>query len=46
LSLDPALVSVCIGRGSRAWPPLRQAPRIGVSIPLVFHASQFRRLQY
>jgi flavin reductase (DIM6/NTAB) family NADH-FMN oxidoreductase RutF len=32
VSLDPALVSVCIGRGSRTWPLLRQAPRIGVSI--------------
>ena len=32
VSLDPALVSVCIGHSSRTWPLLRQAPRIGVSI--------------
>jgi flavin reductase (DIM6/NTAB) family NADH-FMN oxidoreductase RutF len=32
VSLEPALVSVCIGHTSRTWPLLRQAPRIGVSI--------------
>src|SRR6202046_3982212 len=32
VSLDPPLVSICIGRGSRTWAQLRHAPRIGASI--------------
>jgi flavin reductase (DIM6/NTAB) family NADH-FMN oxidoreductase RutF len=32
VSLDPALVSVCVARASRTWPRLSQVPRLGVSI--------------
>ncbi len=32
VSLDPALVSVCVAHSSTTWPLLRQVPRIGVSI--------------
>ena len=32
VSLDPALVSVCIAHTSRTWSVLREAPRLGVSI--------------
>ena len=32
VSLEPALVSVCIARTSRTWPTLREVPRLGVSI--------------
>jgi flavin reductase (DIM6/NTAB) family NADH-FMN oxidoreductase RutF len=32
VSLDPALVSVCVRRESSTWPRLRPAPRLGVSI--------------
>ena len=32
VSLEPALVSVCIGRTSRTWPVLRETARLGVSI--------------
>jgi flavin reductase (DIM6/NTAB) family NADH-FMN oxidoreductase RutF len=32
VSLDPALVSVCVGHGSTTWPRLGRAPRIGISV--------------
>jgi flavin reductase (DIM6/NTAB) family NADH-FMN oxidoreductase RutF len=32
VSLDPPLVSVCIGRASSTWPALRTAPRLGISV--------------
>ncbi|MDQ0381409.1 flavin reductase family protein [Amycolatopsis thermophila] len=32
VSLDPALVSVCIGRGSTTWPRLAAAGRVGISV--------------
>ena len=32
VSLEPALVSVCIARTSRTWPRLSRAARLGVSI--------------
>jgi flavin reductase (DIM6/NTAB) family NADH-FMN oxidoreductase RutF len=32
VSLDPALVSLCIARSSTTWPLLRATPRLGVSI--------------
>lgn len=32
VSLDPALVSICIARGSRTWPRLSQLARLGISI--------------
>jgi flavin reductase (DIM6/NTAB) family NADH-FMN oxidoreductase RutF len=32
VSLDPALVSICVRRESATWPRLRLAPRLGVSV--------------
>lgn len=32
VSLEPALVSICIARASSTWSVLRRAPRLGVSI--------------
>jgi flavin reductase (DIM6/NTAB) family NADH-FMN oxidoreductase RutF len=32
VSLDPALVSVCVQNSSRTWPRLRGVPRLGVSV--------------
>ncbi|WP_062993240.1 flavin reductase family protein [Nocardia anaemiae] len=32
VSLDPALVSICVMNGSRTWAVLRGAPRLGLSI--------------
>jgi flavin reductase (DIM6/NTAB) family NADH-FMN oxidoreductase RutF len=32
VSLDPALVSVCVAHTSTTWPALRIMPRLGVSI--------------
>jgi flavin reductase (DIM6/NTAB) family NADH-FMN oxidoreductase RutF len=32
VSLNPALVSLCIAHTSTTWPVLREAPRLGVSI--------------
>jgi flavin reductase (DIM6/NTAB) family NADH-FMN oxidoreductase RutF len=32
VSLEPALVSICIQRTSRTWVRLREAPRIGISV--------------
>ncbi len=32
VSLEPALVSVCVAHTSTTWPTLRRAPRLGISI--------------
>jgi flavin reductase (DIM6/NTAB) family NADH-FMN oxidoreductase RutF len=32
VSLDPPIVSVCIGHGSSTWPRLRTAARLGVTV--------------
>jgi flavin reductase (DIM6/NTAB) family NADH-FMN oxidoreductase RutF len=32
VSLNPALVSVCIAHTSTTWPVLREAPRLGISV--------------
>ena len=32
VSLEPALVSVCVGRGSTTWPRLAAAGRVGISV--------------
>jgi flavin reductase (DIM6/NTAB) family NADH-FMN oxidoreductase RutF len=32
VSLEPALVSVCIAHSSTTWPVLRTAPRLGISV--------------
>lgn len=54
VSLDPPLVSISLAAGSRTWPTLRAASRLGVTVladhhgaghPLVFHRSGFGRLE-
>ncbi|GAA4535067.1 flavin reductase family protein [Pseudonocardia xishanensis] len=32
VSVDPALVSVCVQQSSTTWPRLRELPRLGVSV--------------
>jgi flavin reductase (DIM6/NTAB) family NADH-FMN oxidoreductase RutF len=32
VSLDPPLVSVCVGLSSQTWPALADSPRLGVSV--------------
>jgi flavin reductase (DIM6/NTAB) family NADH-FMN oxidoreductase RutF len=44
ISLDPALVSVCVARTSRTWPQLRTRPRIGVSVLAAEHEAVCRSL--
>ncbi len=34
VSLDPALVSICVAHGSTTWSVLRDAPRLGVEHPV------------
>ncbi len=44
VSLDPALVSVCVARSSTTWPQLRTRARIGVSVLAADHEDACRRL--
>lgn len=44
VSLEPALVSVCVAVASETWPRLRQAARIGVSVLSHRQESASRRL--
>jgi flavin reductase (DIM6/NTAB) family NADH-FMN oxidoreductase RutF len=44
VSLDPPIVSVCIGHRSTTWPRLRQAPRLGISILGAHQEDACRRL--
>jgi flavin reductase (DIM6/NTAB) family NADH-FMN oxidoreductase RutF len=44
VSVDPALVSVCIDNGSNTWPRLRGAGRLGVSVLGAEHAGAARQL--
>lgn len=44
VSIEPALVSVCIGHGSSTWPRLRNLPRIGVSVLGERHGRAARQL--
>ncbi|MDX6742322.1 flavin reductase family protein [Actinocorallia sp. A-T 12471] len=44
VSLDPPLVSVCVGADSRTWPVLSRAPRLGVSVLGADHGDACRRL--
>ncbi|MEO9323518.1 flavin reductase family protein [Nocardioides sp. C4-1] len=44
VSLEPALVSVCLDRGSSTWPRLRRARRLGVSVLGAGHAGVARQL--
>lgn len=44
VSLDPPLVSICVGHSSETWPSLRRATRLGVSVLGVSHAEAARKL--
>jgi flavin reductase (DIM6/NTAB) family NADH-FMN oxidoreductase RutF len=44
VSLDPPLVSVCIGRGSGTWRRLRGLPRLGISFLGHGHGAIARQL--
>jgi flavin reductase (DIM6/NTAB) family NADH-FMN oxidoreductase RutF len=44
VSLEPALVSVCVGTASATWPALRRAARLGVSILSAEQESAGRQL--
>lgn len=44
VSIDPPLVSVCVGAASSTWPVLSQAPRLGVSVLGADHGDACRRL--
>ncbi|GAA2673817.1 MULTISPECIES: flavin reductase family protein [Actinosynnema] len=44
VSLDPPLVSFSIATGSRTWPSLRRADRIGVTVLADHHGPAARRL--
>jgi flavin reductase (DIM6/NTAB) family NADH-FMN oxidoreductase RutF len=44
VSLDPALVSVCIAHSSTTWPVLGQAARLGVSVLAAGQAQAGRQL--
>lgn len=44
VSLEPALVSVCVARTSSTWPVLRRAGRLGVSILSAEQAAIGRQL--
>ncbi|MFE9445771.1 flavin reductase family protein [Streptomyces sp. NPDC006602] len=44
VSLDPALVSVCVANTSSTWPRLAEASRLGVSVLAGEHGSVARSL--
>jgi len=44
VSLDPPLVSVCIGHSSTTWPALRTASRLGISVLGAHQESASRQL--
>lgn len=44
VSLEPALVSVCIANTSTTWPRLRPCPRIGINVLADVHAALCRAL--
>jgi flavin reductase (DIM6/NTAB) family NADH-FMN oxidoreductase RutF len=44
VSLDPALVSVCMACASTTWPVLRDLPAVGISVLAESHASICRTL--
>lgn len=43
VSLDPPLVSVCVGHGSTTWPALRRTPRLGISVLAQDHERTARQ---
>ncbi len=44
VSLEPALVSVCVAHTSTTWPSLQTAPRLGISILSAGQGAIVRRL--
>jgi len=44
VSLEPALVSVCVAQTSSTWPKLRERPRLGVSVLAEDHGTVARSL--
>jgi flavin reductase (DIM6/NTAB) family NADH-FMN oxidoreductase RutF len=44
VSLDPPLVSVCVGAGSSSWPYLAGLPRIGISVLAEHHEEVSRAM--
>ncbi|MTD54059.1 flavin reductase family protein [Amycolatopsis pithecellobii] len=46
VSVTPALVSVCVQRGSRTWPRLRAAARVGLSVLAEGQGEVALRLSY
>ncbi|MCW2762100.1 MAG: hypothetical protein JWR85_2301 [Marmoricola sp.] len=43
VSLDPPLVSICVDHGSKTWPVLGQAQRLGISVLAGGHESTARQ---
>jgi flavin reductase (DIM6/NTAB) family NADH-FMN oxidoreductase RutF len=44
VSLDPALLSVCVRNASATWPQLRTSPRLGLSVLAEHQTAAGRRL--
>jgi flavin reductase (DIM6/NTAB) family NADH-FMN oxidoreductase RutF len=44
VSLEPALVSICLDKGSSTWPKLRSVGRLGVSVLSTEHEKVARQL--
>ncbi len=44
VSLDPPLVSISLASGSKTWPDLRRAERLGVTVLADHHGSVCRQL--
>ncbi|MET8998572.1 flavin reductase family protein [Amycolatopsis sp. Hca4] len=44
VSLEPALLSVCVRNASATWPQLRASPRLGLSVLAEHQAAAGRRL--
>lgn len=44
VSLDPALVSISIGNGSKTWPDLRRSSHLGITVLADHHGGLARQL--